>query len=782
MRKFSIPVFILMFFHSALWAQSTTDIGVWLDHLTYSNVVDVHAVGDQIFVATEQGLFIYDQDEGSIDRLSKANGLSDVSLTTLGWSDEYKTLLVGFENGNVDLVVGSEVINVSDIRQSGNHVGLKNINHFEVNGNLAYICTDFGMVSYNLERNVFADNFIIGPNGSVLGIKDLSITPDSMYAATTDGLYVASLNDPLIFFKSWHKDHRIKAPIGQVENFNGRIMVTRQSAAPVNDSIFIKEPNGWRYVTELPDSSKVFDISAKGNRVAICNGSSAQTYDEQFKIIINVQTGVLVNEGISTIDASLLSLKSASIGESDDFLWIGSNDGMFANIRYDGANSYQQNIWPNSPAAKSVYKLHHDGNRLFVGPGGISDVYAPVFNNDGYYQLEDYFWTNYPNSEFNSFQDIVAFAVDPEDPKHFYASSYGNGIVEFQDNSFKQLISSLSFPAKFPGIDGGNEHRVGGFSTDEENNIWFTNSRTEKPLCVLRPDGTVECFSLGSVVPSNAEIKSILYTSQDQIWIQMRGGGVAVVNVVNETTFIPKKLSSSEGSGNLPSERVLSFAEDQDGEIWIGTDEGMAVLYSPQNIFEEERNYDAQIIVIDEDGDGNGERVLGSEQINDIEVDGSNKKWFATAVSGVFYTSENGKEQIFNFNKNNSPLPSNNVLDIEIDDVTGMVYFATDQGIVSFQGGATEGVESHTDVFAYPNPVYPDYNGPILIRGLVTNAQVKITDIEGNIVYETIAEGGQAIWSGRSFNGEKMQSGVYLAFITNDDGTATAVTKILIIK
>ena len=205
-------------------------------------------------------------------------------------------------------------------------------------------------------------------------------------------------------------------------------------------------------------------------------------------------------------------------------------------------------------------------------------------------------------------------------------------------------------------------------------------------------------------------------------------------------------------------------------------------MYSPQNIFEEERDYDFDIIVIDEDGDGNGERVLGTEIINDIEVDGSNKKWFATGSSGVFYTSENGKEQIYNFTVDNSPLPSNNVLDIEIDEITGMVYFATDQGIVSFQGSATRGVDTHVDVFAYPNPVEPGYDGPVLIRGLVTNAQVKIADIEGNIVYETIAEGGQAIWAVKDHAGQRVKSGVYLAFITNDDGSATAVTKIMVIN
>ncbi|MDZ7848071.1 MAG: hypothetical protein U5L96_15685 [Owenweeksia sp.] len=330
-------------------------------------------------------------------------------------------------------------------------------------------------------------------------------------------------------------------------------------------------------------------------------------------------------------------------------------------------------------------------------------MWGPLFNNDGYYELTEYSWTNHPNSEFNDYKDIVAMISDPADPGHLYASSYGNGILEFQDGQFQGIINADNSP--MPAMNN-EENRIGGFSADPEGNIWFTNSFTDAPLGVLREDGSVGAYSLGSAASSSTAIKDILYTTQDQIWIQTRRNGCVVV-FFDEDRMRTTRLSSVEGGGNLPTESVLSFAEDLDGEIWIGTDEGMAVLFSPQNIFEPNREYDAQIIVIDEDGDGSGERVLGSERINDIEVDGSNKKWFATATQGVFYTSENAKEQIYNFNTGNSPLPSNNVLDVEIDDVTGMVYFATDQGIVSFQGSATQGAERHENVFAYPNPVEP---------------------------------------------------------------------------
>jgi hypothetical protein len=379
----------------------------------------------------------------------------------------------------------------------------------------------------------------------------------------------------------------------------------------------------------------------------------------------------------------------------------------------------------------------------------------------------------------------VAVMPHATDPSIFYASSYGNGILELRINGdeveFLRIINETTTSGALPSIQGSGNHRVAGMSKDLNGNIWFTNALTDKPLGVIRPDGQVESFSLGAA-GSGANVLKIMATSSNQVWLQVRNGGVIVVRLEDGVPIENRSLSSSEGGGNLPSATVLSFAEDADGEIWIGTNEGLAVLFSPENIFEANRSYDASIIVIDEDGDGNGERVLGTEAINDIEIDGSNKKWFGTVNSGVFYTNENGRVQLLRFSKENSPLASNTILDIEIDDRTGMVYFGSDQGIVSYQGQATAGEERMTNVFAYPNPVEPGYGGPILIRGLVTNAQVKITDIEGNIVFETVAEGGQAVWSGNRFNGERVVSGIYLAFISDDLGANTEVTKIMIIN
>lgn len=215
--------------------------------------------------------------------------------------------------------------------------------------------------------------------------------------------------------------------------------------------------------------------------------------------------------------------------------------------------------------------------------------------------------------------------------------------------------------------------------------------------------------------------------------------------------------------------------------MWVTTDAGLGVVYTAYNIFDNGLNYDAQPILI-ETSEGIVERLFNGQPLTAVEVDGANKKWIGTSNNGLFYLSEDGTQAIHHFTAENSPLLSNNILDITIEDKTGIVYIATDRGLISFKGSATRGGDVYSDVYAYPNPVRPDYKGPIFITGLLTNSQVKVTDLAGNLIYETVAEGGQASWDGNNFSGRRAASGVYLVYLTNDDGSQQLATKVLLIN
>jgi ligand-binding sensor domain-containing protein len=202
-------------------------------------------------------------------------------------------------------------------------------------------------------------------------------------------------------------------------------------------------------------------------------------------------------------------------------------------------------------------------------------------------------------------------------------------------------------------------------------------------------------------------------------------------------------------------------------------------VFSPGQMFTGQPVNGQRIVITAEDG--NNELLLAQTVINDIAVDGANRKWIATQGAGVILVSEDGREVIHRFRAGETPLFSDNVLCVALDPSTGEVYFGTDLGIVSYRGNATEATDSFGDVYVFPNPVRETHDGPVTVAGLARDSDVIITDVAGNLVYRTQAQGGTATWNGRRYDGRRPATGVYLVFCTNEDGSEAMVTKFLYI-
>jgi len=348
-----------------------------------------------------------------------------------------------------------------------------------------------------------------------------------------------------------------------------------------------------------------------------------------------------------------------------------------------------------------------------------------------------------------------------------------NGAPLKLNNSFNSSLSGLPFA-------GYNPVNTYGLALDEGSNLWVTNSGVTNCISYKTPSGVWGSLNFSPIIGITG-LEQILVDKSDQKWAVLtsgllvyKGNTFAAPNASNA-----KKLSTNVGYGGLPSNTVYCLAEDINNEIWIGTDKGIAVFYSPENVFSGQ-NFDAQQILIEQDG--HVQILLETESVQAIAVDDANRKWIATSKSGVFLMSADGTKQIAHFDESNSPLFSNNVKSIAINHKTGEVYFGTTKGIISYRGTSIEALEDFTDVYAFPNPVKHDYDGPIAIKGLMNNSTLKITDISGSLVYETKSEGGQAIWYGKNFKDERVSSGVYMVFCTSEDGSKKTVTKILVIN
>ncbi len=766
-----------LFFFGMTFSQGVA-IGQWREHLPYNSVVSVADAGNFVYAATNFALFSYNKEDGELTRYSKVNRLSDIGVSSIAWHQQKNTLIIAYSNGNIDLIKNESVKNYGDIKRA-NISGSKKINTIYLKGDSVYFCCDFGIVIFDIVRKEVKDSYFIGPNGTQIPVYDMDILNDSIFAATSLGIYMASLNNPnLADFNNWQLDQTLQRTgfrFNLIETYGDKLIVNITKNSWDTDTSYLRIDGGWEPVSQFTNANKS-QFRIHNNQFVLSQAGAILFFDSNLQLINNYW--FFNDEFIAPSDFVFDS-------NTDGLLWIGDTKlGLIRN----------QNQWhstfisPTGPYTDKVYALA-SGPGTIIGVPGIRDVsWNNTYTRLGYYSFENENWTS-RNKEttplFDSLVDALSVAVDPQNRNRFYIGSFGGGLVEILNHNVVNVYNTTN--TTMTGTVGlpGNV-RVSGLCFDSSNNLWLTTSYTNQCLSVKTAQNQWYSYTL-PVVSSTDVYSKIAIDNWGNKWIAMpKGGGMLVFN--ENGTFAAtgddkyKRLNNSVGNGNLPSMNVLSVTSDKDGRIWIGTDKGIAVFYYPQNIFTSS-NFDAQQILVEVGG--YVQPLMESETVTEILIDGANRKWVATEKGGVFLLSTDGTEEILHFTSENSPLLSNATGSIAIIPETGEVFFGTYKGLISYRGTATEAPPSYEDgpeVFAFPNPVRPDYNGTIAIRNLVYNSWVKITDIYGNLVYETKALGGQAIWDGKLPDGRKPNSGVFLVFATNDDGTETMVTKILFIQ
>jgi hypothetical protein len=381
-------------------------------------------------------------------------------------------------------------------------------------------------------------------------------------------------------------------------------------------------------------------------------------------------------------------------------------------------------------------------------------------------------------------RDLIGLAIDPADPSHVYAASWGSGVLEFRGKEVTQYDETNSSLQNL--IPGKPYTRVGGVALDPAGNLWMTNTGVAEPISVLKPDGSWKSFRVDNLISEYGALGDILVSGAGNKWVIVpRGNGLFAMDdnmTIDDTSDdIYEKVSVVDKYGKIITNDVYSFAEDHDGNLWLGTNQGVLVMYSPYRLFSDGDIYAQEILIPRKDGSGYADPLLGTQVVTSIEVDGANRKWLGTRGGGAYLVSEDGLEELEHFTQNNSPLLSDVIMDIEVDGKSGEVFFGTDKGIISYKGDALQGATAYNNVVVYPNPVRETYDGPVAIKGLLENTTVKIADMGGNLVFETTSFGGQAIWDGTNFHGERVATGVYMIYLSSADGSLSHVTKLLFI-
>ena len=750
-------------------------IGEWKSHLPHQNAKAVCVSDEAIFCVTNVSFFSVDLHDNSITRYGTVSGLSDVGVKNIRYSFEDEMLLIAYENLNVDLMQNGKIINLSDIKRKG-IVGEKDINDILFFNHRAYLSASFGIVVLDLEKMEVEDTYTIGAGGGDINVNQVAILGNTIYAATAEGLKSGDLGSPFLAnYQNWVLESgNAQLPLGNCTSvsFLGSALF-----CVVNDTVFKFANNLWEEFYHLP-YSEVSNMNLVDSELLV----SINVFDP-FGNRIDAFISAIQNDGISqmTVTDNLLEQLFQATRDQSGAYWAADLIRGLVKIDHPAGG---QSVIPNGPFGKSAWNMSISEGKLLVAPGGVTSSWSITGNTQGFYQLSEDWWTNYnqySTTWLTGVQDIIAIIRDPA-TNAVYAGSYWAGMIEWREGEDGMLWNSTNSSL---GVVIGDEQRtrVSGLALDNDGNLWVSNNGASETISVKKTDNTWQSFKL----PLSFNVTTsgqMLVDDFNQKWMITptgSGAGIVVFNhganieaVADDQYYLYK---TGEGLGNLPNNKVHSMAKDREGAIWIGTEEGIAIVHCPGQVFT--GGCDAQQILVQQDG-FNG-FLLANETVTAIAVDAGNRKWVGTA-NGIWLFSADGTEQLAFFDDQNSPLFSNNILSLAIDHSTGEVYVGTDQGLISFRGEAVEGGEKHQDVYAFPNPVEPGYEGPIAITGLVQDAQVKITDISGTLIYETPALGGQAIWNGKDPNGRRANTGVYLVFSTNDDGSEKFVTKILFIQ
>jgi hypothetical protein len=770
-----VTVFLaLIFFVFQPGFSQQVPIGQWRDELPYSQVISVAEFGNRIYCATPYAIFYVNKDDNSVVRLTKINGLSDISISSINYNKNLNTLVIAYANANIDLIKNNTIINISDIKRKS-ILGNKMINRIDFIGNYAYLSCGFGIVVLDVDKEEIHDTYYIGQGGDRVNVFGMvKNDDDTLFAATEKGIYKAYYKDPnLVDFASWHKDHRIdsNARYNAIAFFSGQVIVAKANvllpSAITSDTLYRLSNSQWSRWT-LSSYNTVMNLESTYQYLCVSYNYSVNLYDNGFNFYARI---VDYNPGAPfPLDA---------IVDKDQILWIG--DTYSGLISHDLAKDSYAHFNLSGPLTANAFSLTTNGNDLYIARGGRDNSFVPFPGSPAeIYHFDNVNWMDIYNGntpELNNVSNIVTITIDPSDRKHMFAGSWGGGLLEFYDGVFKMKYNeSNSTLHHHSQSTDPNDIRVGGIAYDKDGNLWVVNTRTNS--CLSKKSGDQWT---GYTIPQNnsSDLGQLLIDRNGQKWMLMRFEDTNPYSILVFTENGNKaiRLNSAVGNGNIPGNNVFAIAEDLNGEIWVGTEQGVGVFYSAENIFVQGANFDAQQILVQQGS--YTQYLLENETVTAIAVDGGNNKWIGTDRGGLFEFSPDGTKQINHFTQDDSPLFSDRIQSIAIDQ-SGEVFVGTDKGVISYRGTATT-AQNTEKAYVFPNPVKKDYTGLIAITGLVGNATIKITDINGTLVYATTAEGGQAIWDGKNFDGRKAQTGVYLVFASTSTGGEKVVTKILII-
>jgi len=719
MNKWIFLFIGLIGFFKPLQAQlQLGPIGSWRAH--FSNESSQQVVkGDQIYVAAANQIIQIDTKK-EITYLNTTTGLHATGIHKIAWHPIENQLVIAYKNSRIDIVKGDQVTLIDDI-QNSNLYSDKSINDLIVFNHNAYLSCNFGIVVIDLLKKEVKST--IFPNNNRQSVKVLQTLSyqNKLFALTENGIWSTTLGQNNIWMQ---EDTMGVAGIKNMFVFKSQLYFNNQQKIyPYQSNIASYQINTGTIETIAVDDERILAGITYQNKGALIQFNSNQT-------------------NTVLIDSTVLS-QPVGLLKDGNTIWVAD----FGKGLYE---KNEQSKWfaLGGPLSEAYGNNAFSDNQLLMSYG-TDKIGLSSLNEKG--------WSNFSQLENIKINYVEAVSIDPSDQSWWIGM--GNQLIHYDRNkkTIEQTIPNPPIGA-IKSIQQKTDGTIAllkeGFGVViKEGNQW-NNYPIQKGFSAIN-------------------LKKIIHSNNDLSWIiGPKQQGIVLFQKQNNQA-IWRQLNTGKGSGNLPSMEVTAITEDKDGSIWVGTDNGIAI-FQCTNINEA---CDAYLPIVQSNG-FNG-YLFQKETIHSISIDGANRKWIGTN-NGAWLISKDGTEVLRHFTTENSPLPNNTVLSIGIEPSEGDVFFFTKNEIISYKGEATESALTLSSIKIFPNPIAPNYNGPIIIKNLVNNALVKITDINGQLMMQTRALGGQAVWNGRDQYQRKVASGIYLIFARDDMGNEKAVGKILI--
>lgn len=771
-------IFLFLFLSSISVSAQVDYSDTWEDFYSYNNVKDFVKVDNIIYALVDNAIFTFNETTLETKKLSSIQGLSGETTSSIHYNATFNRLVIGYQNGLIEVIDEDDSVTISSDIINFNQTGEKSINHISEFGNTLYLSTPFAIVEYDIEKLEFGDTFFIGNSSTSLLINKTIISDGKIYAATEDGIFIATVSSNLLIdFKNWEQQFNGRN-FSNISVFNTKIYVTEGSRLFwLNNGV----------LTQVRDFSETI--------IGLKSSSTNLTIALNKKAIVLDVTDNQIAEFISNVDFDFTLLNAFF---ENNNIYLATKEFGVLKTSISQINSFQE-IHPEGPLSNDVFSIAVKDDNLWVVYGGYDATYTPIQNKQGFSHFNGENWINTKFNPDFPLMDLNYITIDPTAENKVYISSFGDtgainsvstgGLLVVENDEIETFYNHLNSPLEDIRLSdpGSVTIRISGTAFDSQGNLWVTNIGVTNELKKLSPSGQWSSYDMSSVKTSTAfGLSEMVVDNSNSIWFGSRRSGVFVFN---ENGSRKKALIATENLGNLPDTDVLTVAVDKSNRVWLGTRSGMVVYRNASGVFDADV-LNAEPIVIEENGVG--ERLLGDQRINSINVDGADNKWFGTDSGGVLYTNPSGQTTLANFSKANSPLPSNQILKIRTDTSNGKVYFATEKGIVAYNSKVATFGEVLGEVYAYPNPALKNHE-TITIDGrngthLPNGTNVKILDVAGNLVYETNVvegqelQGGKVVWSKKNLAGKKVASGIYIVLLVNDDGSETSTTKIAIVN